>query len=636
MADFGTFDLSNVLTSVDQIRSAQLQRQLYGNQLAEVERKRQEEQDLRAARTAAWGGDKEGVAQLAGLDPQAAVSIQNYYDGLSKEKKATELEAAQKATERLAKSAAWVKGAATPEEAAGRWAIIRKSDPAIGKQMPEQYDPAMVDLAISQAQSLGDVLAGLDKEKGQKAFSGAMGALGSSFFDQMGQKESGGDYGAQNPNSSASGKYQFIDSTWKSVMGDAPRTPENQEIAMRKLTDQNAQALSRAGFNPSPQVLALAHQQGVGGAIQLMSNPEKPAVSIVGADAVRLNGGNESMTAGEFAQRVMGYYSGGDGAQQQPQGQQTQTGPQMDPRYLMLMQAAGMMPEGDPRLDVLKKVAESFAPQQQKAPEPFTLAEGQARFDAQGNQIAAVAPQADQPDPFTLSPGQSRFDGQGKQIASAAPNVEGFTLSEGQTRYGPDGQPLTTAPKQADPASTGKMEADLRKEFSGLPPVKNFTVQANAMSQLAASAKDPSAAGDLSLIYSYMKMLDPNSVVRETEFATAQNAAGVPDQIRNVWNRALSGERLNPDQRNDFISRAKSIYDGAKQQYDALAQQYQGLASGQGGNPENVIPQFGFQGQMPDAGGTGGPAQIQTVDQYNQLPSGAQYTDPNGQVRTKR
>lgn len=46
--------------------------------------------------------------------------------------------------------------------------------------------------------------------------------------------ESGGDPTAQNGDSGASGKYQFMPGTWKSIMGDAPMTPENQEIAFEK------------------------------------------------------------------------------------------------------------------------------------------------------------------------------------------------------------------------------------------------------------------------------------------------------------------------------------------------------------------------------------------------------------------
>ena len=50
-----------------------------------------------------------------------------------------------------------------------------------------------------------------------------------------------------------------------------------------------------------------------------------------------------------------------------------------------------------------------------------------------------------------------------------------------------------------------------------------------------------------------MKMLDPTSVVREGEFATAQNATGVPERIRNSFNKAMSGERLGQKQRTKFI-----------------------------------------------------------------------------------
>jgi len=46
--------------------------------------------------------------------------------------------------------------------------------------------------------------------------------------------ESGGDTNALNGDSGAKGKYQFMPETWKAVMGDAPMTPENQEIAFEK------------------------------------------------------------------------------------------------------------------------------------------------------------------------------------------------------------------------------------------------------------------------------------------------------------------------------------------------------------------------------------------------------------------
>ena len=69
-----------------------------------------------------------------------------------------------------------------------------------------------------------------------------------------------------------------------------------------------------------------------------------------------------------------------------------------------------------------------------------------------------------------------------------------------------------------------------------------------------------SAAGDMALIFNYMKLLDPGSTVREGEFATAEQAAGVSDRVMNAYNKTLTGERLNPAQRTDFINTAKSAY----------------------------------------------------------------------------
>jgi hypothetical protein len=103
---------------------------------------------------------------------------------------------------------------------------------------------------------------------------------------------------------------------------------------------------------------------------------------------------------------------------------------------------------------------------------------------------------------------------------------------------------------------------------------KDFVARAQSYQTVIAAAKDPSAAGDLSLIFAYMKMLDPGSVVREGEFATAQNTAGVPDRIRNAYNKALTGERLNPTQRTDFVRQAGNVYGASKARQDQIVATY--------------------------------------------------------------
>lgn len=102
----------------------------------------------------------------------------------------------------------------------------------------------------------------------------------------------------------------------------------------------------------------------------------------------------------------------------------------------------------------------------------------------------------------------------------------------------------------------------LRADYRMQPAVKNYRTIQTAYERIQ-NTQD-TAVGDLSLIFAYMKMLDPESVVRETEFANAQNAAGVPDQVRNLWNRALNGERLNPNQRAQFRQQAQQLAIGAR------------------------------------------------------------------------
>ena len=78
-----------------------------------------------------------------------------------------------------------------------------------------------------------------------------------------------------------------------------------------------------------------------------------------------------------------------------------------------------------------------------------------------------------------------------------------------------------------------------------------------------ASANNPSPAGDLALIFNYMKVLDPGSTVREGEFANAQNSGSVPNRIVALYNSVINGTRLSDPQRNDFVNRAGQLFNSA-------------------------------------------------------------------------
>lgn len=141
-------------------------------------------------------------------------------------------------------------------------------------------------------------------------------------------------------------------------------------------------------------------------------------------------------------------------------------------------------------------------------------------------------------------------------------------------------------PKTAD---TLKIATDLRKERSGLQTTKQTNIISSSYDKIKATAENPTAAGDLSLIFAYMKMLDPESVVRETEFANAQNAAGVPERVRNVWNKAMTGKRLGDDQRKDFVGQAEKIFKAQKEAQARIDKKFEQLAKKAGADPKDVI-----------------------------------------------
>lgn len=132
--------------------------------------------------------------------------------------------------------------------------------------------------------------------------------------------ESGNVSNAKNPNSSATGAGQFINSTWLSMMKThkpelTKGKTEKEILAMRndpKLSSEmtaqyaknNAKGLESAGLQATDGNVYLAHFAGLGGAKALLkANPNASAESILGKDAADKNGKLiRGKTAGEVIQ----------------------------------------------------------------------------------------------------------------------------------------------------------------------------------------------------------------------------------------------------------------------------------------------------------------------------------------------
>jgi len=146
-------------------------------------------------------------------------------------------------------------------------------------------------------------------------------------------------------------------------------------------------------------------------------------------------------------------------------------------------------------------------------------------------------------------------------------------------------------------------EFQLRTQY--LNQTANQRLVASAYNRVASS--EDTAVGDLSLIFGYMKMLDPGSVVREGEFATAQNAAGIPDRIINVYNKVVTGERLTSDQRKSFVAQAEKLKSAAQGEVNKVKSEISSVARSYGLRPERI---FGDEMQPTGAPAGAAPAAV--------------------------
>lgn len=136
-----------------------------------------------------------------------------------------------------------------------------------------------------------------------------------------------------------------------------------------------------------------------------------------------------------------------------------------------------------------------------------------------------------------------------------------------------------------DPKDKVSAENALRDDF--LKQAQNFVTMRDAKNRI--DNLEPTGAGDMALVFQYMKMLDPGSTVREGEYATAVNAAGVPSAIQGIYNRVVGGGQLGAEARKQITSQANKIYDTAALQHDKLQTKFAGVAKRQGLNPDNVV-----------------------------------------------
>ena len=148
-----------------------------------------------------------------------------------------------------------------------------------------------------------------------------------------------------------------------------------------------------------------------------------------------------------------------------------------------------------------------------------------------------------------------------------------------------------------------KNEIDLKNQFKSEPVYKAYQEMQSAYGQITESLKKGTPAGDLAGATKFMKLLDPGSVVRESELYLAMSATGALDRFMNYANTVIKGTKLTPSQRADFQSLADKLFTDSVSAFNAKRGEYFDLGSAYGLNAERAL---GAPAKVPSA------AQLQT------------------------
>jgi hypothetical protein len=455
---------------------------------------------------------------------------------------------------------------------------------------------------------------------------------GGSWLDRLETAESSGNTSAPNRRSKAGGNFQFIDDTWRAFARANPAQFEGMDDAAilasrfdpqrgRQLGRQaaewyageNSRILGEQGLPNGPAEQALAHRFGpAGAAAMLRATPDTPVGTAVpnGAQVLMANPDLRGVSVGEFLTNNSARYGGQGQPAPGPAGTQyagrptatdagvpgpTAPGPTAPP--------ASPAAPGQPDFMALYLEASSSRYPQIRAMAPGLLERARQQI-AQRAAAATAAERATdnaRADRTLAATEGARTDAQAfraEEARRAQENADRTVILQ-KTERGEAAARAAAAGTQAEDERRFNRANTLRDEVRQL--TAPFRTVQTAFDNIEAAARSNTGAGDMSMLYSFVKLLDPTSVVRESEFAMAAASGSFGERVQGAAQRILTGERLPDSLRNSFLAEAQNLYTNNRRTYDRIVEQYRGIAERYGLPVEQVLPDFALPRQEPVA-----------------------------------
>jgi len=151
-------------------------------------------------------------------------------------------------------------------------------------------------------------------------------------------------------------------------------------------------------------------------------------------------------------------------------------------------------------------------------------------------------------------------------------------------------------------------EMKLGGAFKQEPIYKDFSDMKSSYGQVISALGQGTPIGDVAGATKVMKLLDPGSVVRESELGIAMASAGRMDRLQNYFTNMMSGQKLTPTQREDFKALSNELYAVAGDAYNKKRKEYEDFGSAY--NFKNLGTALGAPATVPSImrGGAGGTA----------------------------
>ena len=157
--------------------------------------------------------------------------------------------------------------------------------------------------------------------------------------------------------------------------------------------------------------------------------------------------------------------------------------------------------------------------------------------------------------PYVAKPGQTMMDPNRPfslgNDGQPAPNLAYQAYEMGKAREAAPKVSVNTS----DPTALAKAGMDFQNNVR--TAFKDHFVIADQYRAMKEAVKNPSAQGDTSLLYSFFKVLDPASTVREGELDLVKSSRSIPDKFKGYAQKLANGQTLTDPERQDLLLQAQ-------------------------------------------------------------------------------